>query len=177
MAKKPASKPPNSKSQKGKIAAPATMFWSERNMKMLVRFLVKHKAMEYKGAEKSGDACKNKWTQVRAEFWAIHDLKNASGFSYSDSTGVGIMAEMEEVWQAFIYPGWPYYNKAIKIMPVKAKRGNIFHPAHGGRDSINPEDEDDKDEDVDELDGSDEALAAEDECEEEGSKNSEDSEE
>ena len=91
MAKKPksASKPsrPASKSKKGKPAAPKAI-WSVRNVKTLVKFLVKHKAAagdgasfkmstfkeaaahlakkEYEGAEKTGDACKNKWGRVRA---------------------------------------------------------------------------------------------------------------
>ena len=100
--------------------------------------------------------------------------------------------------------GWPYYNDVFKIMPVKAKGGHVFRPAHGGHDGTNSEaeiaeddgeeeeeeeeedDDDDEDEDededeeeVDELDGSDdiEALAEEDEAESsEDSKDDEESE-
>nr|VWP01569.1 Uncharacterized protein [Ganoderma boninense] len=186
------------KPKKGKTAPPKAI-WSEQNIKSLVSFLVKHKAMagdgasfknatfreaaaylatkKFKGAEKLGDACKNKWTQLKKEFHTVQDLKNASRFSYSDLEGAGITAEMELVWQAYIL-----------IMPVKAKGGHVFKPAHGGHDGIDLEvgkvgedgkGEEDEEEEVDELDRSDniEALEAEDEDkDEEDSEDLEDSE-
>ncbi|KAM5537002.1 hypothetical protein V8D89_009331 [Ganoderma adspersum] len=191
MVKKSASKPstPATKSKKGKCAAPKAI-WCERNVKTLVKFLVKHKAMagdsasfkmatfrdaaahlakkKYEGAEKMGAACKNKWGRLKKEFWAIQKLKKASGFSYSDSGGAGITADTEGVWEAF-----------IKIMPVKAKGSHVFHPAHGSHDGTKgaemekaEEDEDEDEEEVDELDGSDDikTLAEEDEKGSEDSK-------
>ncbi|KAI1788695.1 hypothetical protein LXA43DRAFT_869862, partial [Ganoderma leucocontextum] len=90
---------------------------------------------KYKGPEKKWETCKNKWSRVH--FRAVQELKKASGFSYSDKEGAEITAEMEQVWEAFVKvcaglyakpfknKGWPYYEDMVKIMPVKAKGGNV----------------------------------------------------
>ncbi|KAI0706337.1 hypothetical protein C8Q76DRAFT_594344, partial [Earliella scabrosa] len=63
---------------------------------------VKLASRRYKGAEKSWESCKNKWGKLRNAYWAVVELKKASGFSYDDEHGAGITRECEDVWKEFI---------------------------------------------------------------------------
>lgn len=40
--------------------------------------------------------------QLKATYKAIVELKNASGFTYSDQDGAGIIAVTEESWKQFV---------------------------------------------------------------------------
>ncbi|KAM5530466.1 hypothetical protein V8D89_015866 [Ganoderma adspersum] len=157
----------SNKSEKGKKAAhKLTAKWSLKNEKNLVKFLVHQKAKAgdggnfkiavfkeapvylaawpYDGPEKMAVACKNKWIQLKKDYWAVCKLKKASGFSYSDKDGAGITADTESVWDTFIL-----------MMPVKAKGENVFRPGEVEVSLSSSEEESDEDEDdeVDQLDG------------------------
>ncbi|KAG2342368.1 hypothetical protein BDR05DRAFT_1000997 [Suillus weaverae] len=100
--------------------------WTEHDETLLIQFLANHKseagdtfsykqmtfteAAKYindlskhkKGAPKSRDPCKTKWTNLKAAYYAVVDIKKTSGFSWSDETGAGITDDHGDVWDKYV---------------------------------------------------------------------------
>ncbi|KAJ3019578.1 hypothetical protein NUW54_g44 [Trametes sanguinea] len=121
---------------KGKAAAADGANYRKPVWEAAARHLAK---LPCKGAPKTWQVCKNKWSRLKKAYWAVFDLKNnASGMAYDDEKGADITDETEEIWVAYVksHPdaspfknkGFVYYASMQPLMPSKAKGSNVFRP-------------------------------------------------
>ncbi|KIK72659.1 hypothetical protein PAXRUDRAFT_21731 [Paxillus rubicundulus Ve08.2h10] len=64
--------------------------------------LLKKKFPEALGAEKTGDVCKSKWIVLKAAYHAAVDIKNMSGFTWSDDQGAGVTLKHSDIWEQYL---------------------------------------------------------------------------
>ncbi|KAG1834481.1 hypothetical protein EV424DRAFT_1341299 [Suillus variegatus] len=89
-----------------------------------------------KGREKLWLTCQTKWANLKTLYYAVLEIKNASGFSWSDMDGVGITLEYESTWGSFVKShkatkpfknkGFPHFE-IIHQMMLRKSRGNWVH--------------------------------------------------
>ncbi|KAI6108123.1 hypothetical protein F5141DRAFT_1005314 [Pisolithus sp. B1] len=53
------------------------------------------------GGKKTGNTCSPKWTSLKEEYFAVVDLKKASGFMWNDEHGAG-MSSHDTVWKEYV---------------------------------------------------------------------------
>ncbi|KAG1809208.1 hypothetical protein EV424DRAFT_1350097 [Suillus variegatus] len=63
---------------------------------------LKKKFPDQRGSVKTGTVCKNKWTSLKTLYNAVVDIKNTSGFTWSDENGAGIALKDDDVWVRYI---------------------------------------------------------------------------
>ncbi|KZV66875.1 hypothetical protein PENSPDRAFT_688657, partial [Peniophora sp. CONT] len=92
-----------------------------------------------KGPVKGHKACSNKWTAYRAIYTALFELPNASGLSWSETSGTDCS---DDVWKRYIASHkeakpfrhgntWRHWDKMKAITPATIRKRNIFHPKQG----------------------------------------------
>ncbi|KAG2158080.1 uncharacterized protein EDB93DRAFT_1246566 [Suillus bovinus] len=59
--------------------------------------LLKERFPNASGAEKTASVCKTKWQSLKSGYNAVLDIKNTSGFTWSDEYGVGIVTKDDDV--------------------------------------------------------------------------------
>ncbi|KIK81240.1 hypothetical protein PAXRUDRAFT_114774, partial [Paxillus rubicundulus Ve08.2h10] len=64
--------------------------------------LLKKKFPEALGAEKTGDVCRSKWTALKAAYHAVMDIKNMTGFTWSDDQGAGVTLKYSDIWEQYL---------------------------------------------------------------------------
>ncbi|KIK16343.1 hypothetical protein PISMIDRAFT_73490, partial [Pisolithus microcarpus 441] len=94
-----------------------------------------------RGGEKIGTTCASKWTALKEEYFAVIDLKNASGFTWSDEHGAG-MESHDPVWRDYLKvmlvlqshrcaahfrnKGFHLFSLMAEMMPSHSKGMHIF---------------------------------------------------
>ncbi|KAI6011535.1 hypothetical protein PISMIDRAFT_111880 [Pisolithus microcarpus 441] len=68
---------------------------------------LKEKFLNQHSGEKTSSTCLSKWTSLKEEYFAVINLKKASGFIWSDEHGAG-MSSHDAVWKDYVKV-W-YYN-------------------------------------------------------------------
>ncbi|KAG2143510.1 uncharacterized protein EDB93DRAFT_1251923 [Suillus bovinus] len=103
--------------------------------------LLKERFSNASGAEKTASVCKTKWQSLKSGYNAVLDIKNTSGFMWSDEYGVGIVTKDDDVWNWYIK--WrpaakPFKNKeplAPSVAPigssVSTSDSNMASPTQG----------------------------------------------
>ncbi|KIJ10947.1 hypothetical protein PAXINDRAFT_85276, partial [Paxillus involutus ATCC 200175] len=87
--------------------------------------LLKKKFPKALGAEKTSDVCRSKWTALKAAYHAVMDIKDTSGFTWSDDQGVGVTLKHNDVWEQYLKASFflplarhpaarPFKNKGFK---------------------------------------------------------------
>ncbi|KAG1737440.1 hypothetical protein EDB19DRAFT_1829543 [Suillus lakei] len=75
------------------------------------------------GAEKTADACKNKWQSLKLAYNAVVDIKNTSEFIWSDEYGAGIWRPGA---QPFKTKGFEHFSAIEQMMPKIVKGSHIY---------------------------------------------------
>ncbi|KAF8067521.1 hypothetical protein FPV67DRAFT_1416453 [Lyophyllum atratum] len=112
-------------------------YWTDSDEKKLIEFLLEHKAQSgdganYKaatwnaasqhmadpaaerGAPKTANSCKNKWSALRKTFRVVQAIKSQSGWTWSTDGGACITEDSKVIWDAYVKknPGAaPFKNK------------------------------------------------------------------
>ncbi|KAG1835121.1 hypothetical protein EV424DRAFT_1340879 [Suillus variegatus] len=86
--------------------------------------------------EKLWSTCQTKWANLKTLYYVVLEIKNTSGFSWSDMDGAGITLEYESTWGSFVQShkaaklfknkGFPHFKIIHQMMPRKS-RGNWVH--------------------------------------------------
>ncbi|KAG2047077.1 hypothetical protein BDR06DRAFT_1000343 [Suillus hirtellus] len=63
---------------------------------------LKERFSEQLGGKKTQSSCQTRWTKLKSSYHAVVDIKNASGFAWSDIDGTGITLEYESTWTNFL---------------------------------------------------------------------------
>ncbi|KIK37046.1 hypothetical protein CY34DRAFT_93421, partial [Suillus luteus UH-Slu-Lm8-n1] len=87
------------------------------------------------GAEKTADACKNKWQSLKSAYNAVVDIKNTSGFTWSDEYGAGVVNKRDDVWDRYVkrrpaakpfkMKGFEHFSAIEQMMPKIAKGSHV----------------------------------------------------
>ncbi|KAG1759426.1 hypothetical protein EDD22DRAFT_738670, partial [Suillus occidentalis] len=101
-------------------------YWTQDEEATLLQYLLSHKAEagdtasfqkttwhgaathinaafpNQRGGEKTTGVCKTKWTNLKATYNAVINIKKTSGFSWSDEHGVGITDAHGDTWDKYI---------------------------------------------------------------------------
>lgn len=85
--------------------------------------------------------------QLKNAFYAIQAIKGKSGWTWSNTTGASIGADMDAAWTAFIQvnpaakpfrnKGWAHLSTMTTMMPATVKGTHVFRPSQG-ISGINP---------------------------------------
>ncbi|KAG1862473.1 hypothetical protein C8R48DRAFT_547614, partial [Suillus tomentosus] len=81
------------------------------------------------GAEKTSDACRNKWQSLKSAYNAILDIKNMSGFMWSDEFGAGIVRKNDDQHPAarsFRSKGFEHFSAIEQMMPNISKGTHVY---------------------------------------------------
>ncbi|KIJ14054.1 hypothetical protein PAXINDRAFT_79922, partial [Paxillus involutus ATCC 200175] len=89
--------------------------------------LLKKKFPKALGAEKTGDVCRSKWTALKAAYHAVVDIKNTSGFTWSDDQGVGVTLKHNDVWERYLKASFFLFTRHPAARPFKNKGFKHFH--------------------------------------------------
>ncbi|KAG2097287.1 uncharacterized protein F5147DRAFT_656418 [Suillus discolor] len=105
---------------------------------------LKERFPEQLGGEKTQSSCQTRWSKLKSSYHAVVDIKNASGFAWSDIDGAGITLEYESTWTNFLKShkntgpfkntGFPHFDAIHQMLPRKSKgawvhRNNPRQPA------------------------------------------------
>lgn len=92
---------------------------------------LKERFPEQLGGEKTQSSCQTRWTKLKSSYHAVVDIKNASGFAWSDIDGAGITLEYESTWTNFLKShknagpfkntGFPHFDAIHQMLPRKSK--------------------------------------------------------
>ncbi|KAG2053300.1 hypothetical protein BDR06DRAFT_1021512 [Suillus hirtellus] len=92
---------------------------------------LKERFPEHLGGEKTKSSCQTRWTKLKSSYHAVVDIKNASGFVWSDIDGAGITLEYESTWTNFLKShknagpfkntGFPHFDTIHQMLPRKSK--------------------------------------------------------
>ncbi|KIK72759.1 hypothetical protein PAXRUDRAFT_836380, partial [Paxillus rubicundulus Ve08.2h10] len=63
---------------------------------------LKVKFLNALGVEKMCDVCQGKWTALKAAYNVVVDIKDTSGFTWSDEHGGGIVLKHDDVWDWYV---------------------------------------------------------------------------
>ncbi|KIK93870.1 hypothetical protein PAXRUDRAFT_144068, partial [Paxillus rubicundulus Ve08.2h10] len=96
------------------------------------------------GAEKMCAVCQGKWTALKAAYNAVVDIKNTSGFTWSDEHSGGIVLKHDDIWDWYIKvcispishvimkpyknKGFRHFNAIGQMMPKIVKGTRILWP-------------------------------------------------
>ncbi|KAG2102321.1 hypothetical protein BD769DRAFT_1676650 [Suillus cothurnatus] len=83
--------------------------------------LLKERFQNASGAEKTAGVCKNKWQSLKSAYSAVMDIKNTSGFTWSDEYGAGIVIKNDNVWDRYVKR-----HPAAKMMPKISKGSHVY---------------------------------------------------
>ncbi|KAG1848378.1 hypothetical protein C8R48DRAFT_557279, partial [Suillus tomentosus] len=80
-----------------------------------------------RGGEKTANVCKTKWTNLKASYNTIINIKKTSGFSWSNKLGAGITDAHGDIWEKYVKnspaakpfktKGFLHFNTIDQIMP------------------------------------------------------------
>ncbi|THV03088.1 hypothetical protein K435DRAFT_652002 [Dendrothele bispora CBS 962.96] len=96
---------------------------------------------DYEGGMKDMKACRNKWGQLKGTCEVILEIKNQSGWTWSDDTGATIGVENSDLWEKFVKKkpaakpfrnkGWKFFHSVHNLLPTAVKGTNVFRPTQG----------------------------------------------
>ncbi|KAG2047013.1 hypothetical protein BDR06DRAFT_1033034 [Suillus hirtellus] len=59
---------------------------------------------QQQGSEKVWSSCQTKWANLKISYYGVLEIKNGSGFLWSDVDGAGISLKYKATWLSFIKP-------------------------------------------------------------------------
>ncbi|KIK76976.1 hypothetical protein PAXRUDRAFT_72463, partial [Paxillus rubicundulus Ve08.2h10] len=61
--------------------------------------LLKKEFPEALDAKKTSDVCRSKWMVLKAAYHAVVDIRNMSGFTWSDDQRAGVTLKHSDIWE------------------------------------------------------------------------------
>ncbi|KAL4066555.1 hypothetical protein J3A83DRAFT_4374613 [Scleroderma citrinum] len=105
----------------------------KRSTWMAASFFISTKFKVTNGGAKYADGCEHRFQLLKKQYDAVVNLKNASGFTYSDKDSAGITLPQADVWSRYVKPfkskGFIYFKLVKALISKKGKVEFVFHPA------------------------------------------------
>ncbi|KAF9236555.1 hypothetical protein BU15DRAFT_49835, partial [Melanogaster broomeanus] len=90
------------------------------------------------GGEKVPNSCKCKWTSLKKSYNAVVDIKNTSGFTWSDQFRAGIQSSSDNIWaryckastshpaaKPFRHKSFPHFAAVEALVPRQGKGAHV----------------------------------------------------
>ncbi|KIK75763.1 hypothetical protein PAXRUDRAFT_171791, partial [Paxillus rubicundulus Ve08.2h10] len=99
---------------------------------------LKAKFLQQVGGEKTAASCQSKFQGLKKSYNVVIDIRNTSGFTWSDKNGAGIALKNNDVWDKYArkFPavrlfknkGFIHFHTMEQLMPSTGKGDYVFHP-------------------------------------------------
>ncbi|OJA15211.1 hypothetical protein AZE42_12808, partial [Rhizopogon vesiculosus] len=98
--------------------------------------LLKNRFPNQFGGEKTQSTCASKWQNLKTAYGVVLDIKNSSGFMWSDEHGAGVFQKDDDIWNHYAKNRRgvnPFKNKGFKhfytieqMMPKISKGSHVY---------------------------------------------------